>query len=81
MGQVFDYNVKTGETKVIEVESDPVNNCFLIDNLKRQLTETDYKIIKCSEYQLAGLELPYDIAELHTERQELRNKISELESV
>lgn len=51
-----------------------------IESLKQQLTNTDYKIIKCSEYQLAGLEMPYDIALLHKTRQELRDKINELEN-
>lgn len=50
-----------------------------IDELKQELAETDYKIIKCSEYQLAGLDLPYDIAELHAQRQALRDAINELE--
>ena len=50
-----------------------------ITSLKAQLTETDYKIIKCSEYQLAGLELPYDIATLHADRQNKRTRINELE--
>lgn len=50
-----------------------------IVELKNQLSETDYKIIKCSEYQLAGLELPYDIVELHAQRQALRDEINELE--
>lgn len=48
--------------------------------LKVQLSETDYKIIKCSECQLAGLELPYDIAAIHTERQAIRDQINTLES-
>ena len=52
-----------------------------INHLKEKLTETDYKIIKCYEYQLAGLELPYDISELHTKRQAIRDKINELEAV
>ena len=34
-----------------------------IAKLQEELNNTDYKIIKCSEYQLAGLEIPYDIAE------------------
>lgn len=51
----------------------------VIDMLKAQLAETDYKIIKCYEYQLAGLELPYNIVDLHSERQALRDKINELE--
>ncbi|MBQ1997380.1 MAG: hypothetical protein II238_02955 [Alphaproteobacteria bacterium] len=50
-----------------------------IAELKAQLDSTDYKIIKCSEYSLAGIELPYDIAALHAERQVLRDKINELE--
>ena len=45
---------------------------------KKQLDSTDYKIMKCMEFTLAGLEVPYDIEELHKVRQELRNKINEL---
>ena len=33
-----------------------------IAELKEQLTASDYKIIKYSEYQFSGLESPYDIA-------------------
>lgn len=47
--------------------------------LQIELDETDYRIIKCMEYSLAGLELPYDIQELHTQRQRVRDKINELE--
>ena len=50
-----------------------------IAELKGQLNSTDYKIIKCSECSLAGIELPYDIVELHAERQALRDEINELE--
>ncbi len=50
-----------------------------IDELKQQLADTDYKIIKCYEYQMAGLELPYDIQAIHAERQAIRDKIAELE--
>lgn len=51
-----------------------------IEELKTKLTDTDYKIIKCSEYQLAGKELPYDIAALHEERQAIRDEINTLEN-
>lgn len=51
-----------------------------IDALKKQLSSTDYKIIKCYEYSLAGLELPCDIQALHTERQTLRQSINALEA-
>lgn len=50
-----------------------------IDYLKEKLTDTDYKIIKSYEYQLAQLELPYDITELHSERQAIRDRINQLE--
>ena len=50
-----------------------------IAELKAQLDSTDYRIIKCSECSLAGVELPYDIAELHAQRQAIRDEINELE--
>ena len=50
-----------------------------IEELKGQITATDYKVIKCYEYQLVGLEMPYDLEQLHTERQALRDKINDLE--
>jgi len=49
-----------------------------IVDLKNQLKETDYKIIKSSEYQLLGLDIPYNLEELHIERQNLRDRINEL---
>lgn len=52
-----------------------------IASLQEELNNTDYKIIKCSEYQLAGLEIPYDIAELHNKRQVLRDRINELQEL
>lgn len=52
---------------------------FIIDELKKKITESDYKVIKCHEYALVGKELPYDIEALHAERQALRDKINELE--
>lgn len=50
-----------------------------IAELKAQLNGTDYKIIKCSECSLAGEPLPYDILELHAQRQAIRDEINELE--
>ena len=50
-----------------------------IENLKIELISSDYKIIKCSECSLAGLPLPYNIIELNTERQSLRDQINTLE--
>lgn len=50
-----------------------------ITELKLQLGGTDYKIIKCSECQLAGVEMPYDVVSLHAERQAIRDEINQLE--
>ncbi|EHL08964.1 hypothetical protein HMPREF0322_00387 [Desulfitobacterium hafniense DP7] len=50
-----------------------------ISKLKVMLSETDYKVIKCIEYQLAGLDLPYDIVALNAERQAVRDQINALE--
>lgn len=52
-----------------------------IVRLKQTLADSDYKVIKCAEAQMAGIELPYNITELHEERQELRDMINELELV
>ena len=47
--------------------------------LKRSLSDTDYKVIKCMESYLCGESLPYDIRELHAERDEQRRIINENE--
>lgn len=46
---------------------------------QNQLAETDYQIIKCYEYSMVGLELPYDIEELHATREYLREEIRKIE--
>ena len=51
-----------------------------IERLKSELQESDYKVIKCAEAICINDELPYDMTELHKERQALRDKINELES-
>lgn len=50
-----------------------------IRELKAQLSATDYKVIKCSECQLLGQEMPYDVDALHAERQAIRDEINKLE--
>lgn len=47
--------------------------------LKDQLAQGDYKIIKCAEAQLTGEAMPYDVAELVAERNAMRAEINELE--
>lgn len=52
-----------------------------IKQLKKQLSDNDYKIIKCFECYLTGEELPYNIVALHTERDNIRNTINEKEEI
>ena len=47
--------------------------------LKEKLSETDYKILKCSEASLLGQELPYDLNSVVSERDGWRAQINELE--
>ena len=76
---VTDFELLTEEEYLARKATEPIPTEQEIASLKAQLEQTDYKIIKSSEYQLAGQELPYDIHALHTERQTLRDRINELE--
>lgn len=51
-----------------------------IERLKKKLTETDYQVIKCYEASLVGGEMPYNVQNMHEERQEIRNEINRLEA-
>lgn len=51
-----------------------------IAKLKQQLSDSDYQVTKCYEASLIGDVLPYDIGELHKNRQSIRDKINELEN-
>ncbi|WP_099463101.1 hypothetical protein [Parabacteroides provencensis] len=63
------------------VDNNPDRITAEIDRLKSELTATDYLIIKSYEYALTGQPLPYYLANLHSERQLLRNRINELEQL
>lgn len=60
------------------VDNSPDRIAAEIDRLKAELAATDYQVIKSYEYTLAGVEPPYDIAELHFQRQTIRDKITRL---
>ena len=47
--------------------------------LKAKLSETDYKVLKCTEASLRGQELPYDLDAVVSERDGWRAQINELE--
>ncbi len=69
--------------KVVNVEFKPydsIDEFNKIAELKRQLADEDYKIIKCYESSLVGKELPYDIAELSNRRGGFRDEINRLEA-
>ncbi len=59
--------------------TDTLKSQLQIEILKEQLTQSDYQIIKCYEYSLIGKESPYNMDELHNKRQEVRDKINELQ--
>ena len=56
------------------------HNLHRITLLKRELSQSDYKVIKCMEATLCGEELPYDIDALHEERNRIRAQVNALES-
>lgn len=50
-----------------------------INELKKQLAETDYKVAKAYEAYLINTEPEYDMTQVHIERQAMRDEINELE--
>ena len=51
-----------------------------INALKEQLAASDYKVIKSAEFTLVGEVPPYDLNELHEQREALRAEINTLEA-
>lgn len=49
-----------------------------LSSLEKQLSDRDYKIIKSYEYSLMNIEIPYDMEQLHSERQNIRDRINSL---
>lgn len=79
---VDSFEIKDG--KVVQswsVKTDPVSIQSQIDELKEQLSSTDYMITKCMEASLIGETLPYDIEKIHAERQAIRVEINRLEAL
>lgn len=52
-----------------------------IQELKEELANTDYQVLKCYEAKVMGLDLPYDTHKIHEERQRLRDSINSLEDL
>lgn len=75
----FVWDIKDFEEVKMYIEFKEKSKEQQILELKSKLSSTDYKVIKCSECQLLGQEMPYNVAELHAERQAIRDQINELE--
>ena len=74
--------MKAEDAQIADNEQVVDNNGLLlseIERIKSELQESDYKVIKCAEAICLNAELPYNMTELHNERQALRDKINELE--
>ena len=77
---LFNTQESDAEEYKISIDEQQANIQMEIERLKSELQESDYKVIKCSEAICLNSELPYNMTELHKERQALRDKINELES-
>ena len=77
---LFNTQELDAEEYKISIDEQQENIHMEIEYLKSELQESDYKVIKCAEAMTIGAELPYNMTELHNERQALRDKINELES-
>lgn len=74
--QCVDYPIEEYEPTREEIIAEKQ---MQIESYKAQIAETDYKVIKCSEAQLIGAPMPYDVEALHAERQALRDEINTLQ--
>lgn len=77
---LFNTQESDAEEYKISIDEKQANIHMEIEHLKSELQESDYKVIKCAEAICLNEELPYNMTELHNERQALRDKINELES-
>lgn len=66
-------------TQPSEEELAAIQRAAEVEELKMQLAESDYKVIKIAECVACGLPLPYDAEALHSERQAIRDRINLLE--
>lgn len=52
-----------------------------IDRLKKELTDSDYIVIKSYEAAMIGKSVEYNMSDIHATRQAIRDKINELEEL
>ena len=77
----FDETDTTIYRKMKLVKNDSQKVEQKIASIKAQLSESDYKVAKLYEAQLAGEEAPYDATEVISQRKAWRNEINELEQL
>ena len=80
----INYSVKKRSTNHMETLNRKAELEQEIRNLESRLLSVaspvgDWKVAKCMEYQIAGLDMPYDINELHEQRQAIRDRINEIQ--
>lgn len=77
------YHVENGEIVQMftVVDNDKEKVCNEVERLKKTLSDDDYKIIKCYEASLLGANMPYNVIELHKNRQAIRDEINRLEAI
>jgi hypothetical protein len=63
----------------IEEENKHIRISHRLPELKKILEETDYKVIKCYEAQLANDQMPYNLQELLAQRKSWRDEINAIE--
>lgn len=73
----------TEELEEINKQKTELERQSQIDELKQNLIDTDYMVMKIMEYQIGGIEMPEEdaakYADIMIQREEWRNKINELE--
>jgi len=80
------YNYKFVNNRLIfdkekaEENTKKGNDFFKIHELKKLLSDSDYKITKCYEASLMKEEMPYDYVALINERKKIRLDIADLEA-
>lgn len=76
------YRVENGRAFYDDkIEQDTKNRTFKFEKiaeLKQNLNNTDYKIVKCYEATMLGEPLPYDLAAIVAERRAWREELQAL---
>lgn len=82
--QIVPYYEEIGEEIHMfwEIVKNDSNRIFeKIKLLKKQLSDGDYKILKCYESDMLGRKYPYDLESLVNERNEIRKEINDLQNL